>query len=360
MEMKDIIRKKRRECGYTQEQVAAYLGVSAPAVNKWEKGATFPDISLLSPLARLFGTDLNTLLCFHENLTTEDIARYMEEVSNIAQKSGVESAVARIREVVRDYPASMELIFQMATLLTGLSFMFSGTEEQKEENAAYARELYERVAASDVPVYANHARYMLASQLIQEEQYDQAGQLIDKIPAYDGLDKRQLQISMDMKQKNAEAAGKLLEKKINQLIQEVFLQLNNLATVAVWEKDSSRAWKLAEYAETLMGIYGWDYSKYTVAFSVAVEEQDAEKCMELLEKLMASLEKPVDLSASVLYTHLRKKNETDSPDTQTSGTQVMVQQVKTVLLELMEKDERLAFLRERYGDVAAEFTKKQR
>lgn len=40
MQMKDIIRKKRRECGYTQEQVAAYLGVSAPAVNKWESGGS--------------------------------------------------------------------------------------------------------------------------------------------------------------------------------------------------------------------------------------------------------------------------------------------------------------------------------
>ena len=56
MQMKDIIRKKRRECGYTQEQLAAYLGVSAPAVNKWESGATFPDVALLSPLARLLKT----------------------------------------------------------------------------------------------------------------------------------------------------------------------------------------------------------------------------------------------------------------------------------------------------------------
>lgn len=38
MQMKDVIRQKRRERGLTQEQVAERLGVSAPAVNKWESG----------------------------------------------------------------------------------------------------------------------------------------------------------------------------------------------------------------------------------------------------------------------------------------------------------------------------------
>ena len=42
MQMKDVIRQKRRERGMTQEQVAERLGVSAPAVNKWESGASYP------------------------------------------------------------------------------------------------------------------------------------------------------------------------------------------------------------------------------------------------------------------------------------------------------------------------------
>ena len=73
MQMKDVIRRKRRECGLTQEQVAERLGVSTPAVNKWENGTTCPDISLLAPLARLLRTDINTLLCFQEDLTEENV-----------------------------------------------------------------------------------------------------------------------------------------------------------------------------------------------------------------------------------------------------------------------------------------------
>ena len=36
MKIGNIIREKRKECSLTQEQLADLLGVSAPAVHKWE------------------------------------------------------------------------------------------------------------------------------------------------------------------------------------------------------------------------------------------------------------------------------------------------------------------------------------
>ena len=40
MKMKEMIKEKRLEKGYTQEQPADFLGITAPAVNKWEKGVS--------------------------------------------------------------------------------------------------------------------------------------------------------------------------------------------------------------------------------------------------------------------------------------------------------------------------------
>lgn len=40
MKINEIIRQRRIERNLTQEQVANYLGVTAPAVNKWEKGVS--------------------------------------------------------------------------------------------------------------------------------------------------------------------------------------------------------------------------------------------------------------------------------------------------------------------------------
>ena len=62
MKINEVIRQRRKELGLTQDRVAELLGVSAPAVNKWENGNSYPDITLLPPLARLLKTDLNTLL----------------------------------------------------------------------------------------------------------------------------------------------------------------------------------------------------------------------------------------------------------------------------------------------------------
>ena len=68
MPMNIVIQEQRKLLGLTQEQVADYLGVSTPAVSKWEKGITSPDIGLLPPLARLLKIDLNTLFCLNRKL----------------------------------------------------------------------------------------------------------------------------------------------------------------------------------------------------------------------------------------------------------------------------------------------------
>ena len=52
MRLHETIRARRIELGMTQDQLARQVGVSAPAVNKWEKAASYPDITLLPVAAR--------------------------------------------------------------------------------------------------------------------------------------------------------------------------------------------------------------------------------------------------------------------------------------------------------------------
>ena len=40
MQIGEMIRKYRKERNLTQEEMARYLGVTAPAVNKWENGGS--------------------------------------------------------------------------------------------------------------------------------------------------------------------------------------------------------------------------------------------------------------------------------------------------------------------------------
>lgn len=52
----------RKEKGYTQEQLAELVGVSAQAVSKWENDVSCPDISILPQLADVLGVSTDELL----------------------------------------------------------------------------------------------------------------------------------------------------------------------------------------------------------------------------------------------------------------------------------------------------------
>ncbi len=64
MNIGNVIKKYRKELGYTQEEMANRLGVTTPAVNKWEKRELQSDIELLAPIARLLHISLDTLFVF--------------------------------------------------------------------------------------------------------------------------------------------------------------------------------------------------------------------------------------------------------------------------------------------------------
>lgn len=57
-----LIAARRKELGLTQKQLAEILNVSDRAVSKWERGAGFPDIALLEPLADALGLTVLSLL----------------------------------------------------------------------------------------------------------------------------------------------------------------------------------------------------------------------------------------------------------------------------------------------------------
>ena len=79
MTLGKVIRKYRKIKNLTQEEMAGRLGVTAPAVNKWENENSYPDIMLLAPIARLLGISLDELLSFHEDLTGEEISGIVRE-----------------------------------------------------------------------------------------------------------------------------------------------------------------------------------------------------------------------------------------------------------------------------------------
>ena len=99
----------RKEKKMTQEQLADLLGVSAPAVSKWETDSSYPDITMLCPLARALGTNVDTLLAYEETLSEEKHGQYMTEIIDTIREGKAEEAEERLEQLLHSYPSATSL-----------------------------------------------------------------------------------------------------------------------------------------------------------------------------------------------------------------------------------------------------------
>jgi len=70
----------RKEQGLTQKELAAKLHITDGAVSKWERGANFPDLALMEPLAAALGTSVIGLLGL-EDATRQEVASTVTDIS---------------------------------------------------------------------------------------------------------------------------------------------------------------------------------------------------------------------------------------------------------------------------------------
>ncbi|MBQ9745555.1 MAG: helix-turn-helix transcriptional regulator [Clostridia bacterium] len=103
IKISENIKRLRRNKNVTQEQIAEMLGVSVTAVSKWERGETYPDITMLFPLARYFGVSLDELMGYDEAKEKAEIHALRMEYREIYKKNG-EKAREFIENVYRRYP----------------------------------------------------------------------------------------------------------------------------------------------------------------------------------------------------------------------------------------------------------------
>ncbi len=104
---KDNFKKFRKLAGMTQEDVANFLMVTPQAVSKWETGNGTPDISLLVPIAEIFGISTDELL---ENTTKTD--------SIIAETNGnsYEERYEKYQTFLKYNPTNSEILSRLLSV----------------------------------------------------------------------------------------------------------------------------------------------------------------------------------------------------------------------------------------------------
>ncbi|MCI8388403.1 MAG: helix-turn-helix transcriptional regulator [Clostridiales bacterium] len=134
-----IIKKLRRDAGFTQERLAELLSISPQAVSRWETDMAMPDISLLVPLANLFGVTTDYLLgmdTYQKDLRKTEFDEAFHEYWNHDDKEKNYQIAVR---AAAEYPGNMEYMEWLASAEYYVAFM-------REDDAEYRRLLESSVS----------------------------------------------------------------------------------------------------------------------------------------------------------------------------------------------------------------------
>ena len=85
-----VIRELREKKNLTQAELAEKLNVSDKTVSKWETAKGYPDISLLEPIAQVFGVSITELISGNA-VQNGNVSANMLGLSNAATPFGLEA-----------------------------------------------------------------------------------------------------------------------------------------------------------------------------------------------------------------------------------------------------------------------------
>lgn len=80
------IKRLRQQNELTQETLAEFLGVTFQSVSNWERGESYPDITMLPAIAQFFKVTVDELLGVNKAENEEEIVRELEKYDNLTDK----------------------------------------------------------------------------------------------------------------------------------------------------------------------------------------------------------------------------------------------------------------------------------
>ena len=176
------IKRLRLAKGMTQEQLASLLSVSTAAVSKWEARNTYPDVTLLFPLAELFGVTIDELLGYDEAKAKADVDAILSEYRTLGVTGDFAAREKLIRQARKKYPHDFRV---MVAYMRELAGGFAGNRAEtllthKEELTQLADCILNGCLNDDL---RSHAIQMKAKLLHAEGDTEGALALLDTLPA---------------------------------------------------------------------------------------------------------------------------------------------------------------------------------
>jgi transcriptional regulator with XRE-family HTH domain len=322
MQIGEVIRKYRKEQHLTQEQMADRLGVSTPAVNKWENGNSIPDVMLLAPIARLLGITTDTLLSFKDNLTPSEIKSLIHEAETKYKTEPIEEVFAWVKGKIEEYPNCEMLIYQLSVQLSArctLSGVYENhqplTEVTKRSITNFVTDCYRRLLSSEEESMRSIGASGLFYQYIQQDEYEKAQDCLSYFSDHDPEKKRR-QATIYAKTGQITEAYRLYEEILLSAYGHLSLSLHGLFKLAMSEGNKEKAAYLADKQEEMHNLFDQeDYQHNSLRLELAAANRDTDLTIDLVKKILDGLPEQINnFLQSPLYEHIeRKEAASDSP-----------------------------------------------
>lgn len=218
----------RKQANMTQRDLANKLGISEPAVCKWETDSSMPDVMLLTPLARALHTDLNTLFSYEEELSPEKVKSFADKAEKVSRTEGTEAGIRYWNACLHEYPNS-----------EGLMLVYAKWLMRQQVGKDVAEELLVSLHESEDAEIQCEAKRYLASLYITGRRFEEAENMLALIPDFD-FNARHLQALLLYMKKDYGACRKNAEQFLFECVQNALICLSRLAGVAVATQDKEK------------------------------------------------------------------------------------------------------------------------
>lgn len=333
MQIGQVIRKYRKERNLTQEEMAYRLGVTTPAVNKWENGNSYPDIMMLALIARLLGISLDMLLSFQDELTEEEIRELVQEADQQFKQSTFDESFQWAKEKIEMYPNCKKLILQLAVILDAQRLIRDVPDSEQYDN--YILNCYERVLESEEEKLRTSAADSLFGYYLRKEQYGKAQGYLTYYSEQNPERKRK-QALIFSKTDRREEAYKAYEELLFSGYQMLSMIFNSIYILAMQDNNMGKAHKLVDKQEKLAQIFEMGtYHEVSCRLELATAEKDADAVLGIMQKMLESIGDITCFMESGLYEHMEfKKSEKN-----------FIEEIKSNLLKCFQDEETYGFLK---------------
>ncbi|MGN0721198.1 MAG: helix-turn-helix domain-containing protein [Anaerovoracaceae bacterium] len=127
-----LIQEMRKEKELTQMSLADKLGVTDRAVSKWERGKSFPDVSMLRPLAEVLDVSVSELLDGERR--SQDKVLYPDGAAAITVEAADNAAIKGISTYINE-AQKKERLWMIAFAILILLYIFTVSWICRERNS---------------------------------------------------------------------------------------------------------------------------------------------------------------------------------------------------------------------------------